>query len=64
MESMTDGFVDPEPILRQRLEEDLGPLRLRLAEATTRRERWRIRRELHRVRRRIHRTLGGHTVRW
>lgn len=64
MESVTNRFVDPEPILRQRLDEELEPLRLRLSEAATRRERWRIRREISRARAQIGRSLSGHTVRW
>jgi hypothetical protein len=56
--------VDPEGVVRARLDEELQPLRVRLATTRDRRERRRIRREMRRLERTVPRTLRGAHIAW
>ena len=55
-------LVDPEPLVKARLDEELEPLREQLASSDARWDRWRLRRGLRRRERRLRQRLAG--ARW
>jgi hypothetical protein len=58
-------IVNPEPLMRERLDEELRPLRERLERAAHWRDRISLRRSMRKVKREVRRSLGGYgPLRW